>query len=359
MKTLKQVIINTEYFLQCHGSCSGCFLTEEERQSDNINKDVIQLKLQEIRNSLNANVDHLIIGFGRGNLLNLSENNLLELIKLIHWCEENFTYEKITFEISTSLIGKLDKQIEKAKLLLNGSKNIFFNVVINSEITSPKFWSNFNQFYNATAIIRKGWGMIEDWGDILVLNVNPQKLPDLTLIEQVAKDHQSPININIFPFEINQKIILNSEIKKLNKWLEELWIILSEKDFNVKNYLQDLMKIDFELNPNDLKNYYITSKNSYFFIDKNGIISNGIPSIMGEVDFPRLLEKYDLKPDLFNAYKKMQKNKVCASCDYQKECLVSGAFLNLLSNADRLIDSNHCASGYKELFQLAKSNNKY
>lgn len=352
---MNQLIINTELFLQCYGHCSGCFLTPEERISNNTQFDLIKSGLEALAlQHKNNNIKKLVIGFGRGNLLNFSQTQLTQLVELIKWCEQAFSYEDITFEISTSLIGKIDQQIEHAQFLLGHSKNIFFNIVINSEITSKSFWNNFQQFYNYTANIRKGWGWLEDWGDILVLNVNPQKLPDLEWIREISNEHKSPININLFPFESDQKIVLKNEMITVNDWVNNLWEVLEGKDFNMRNYLEQLNSIDFELNPTDLSDYYDNTEKSYFFIDKLGNITKGISSIMGEVDFPRLIEKYSLDPNILLAYRKMQRTLSCMECAYQKECLVSGAFLNYLSNVDRIKDKSICASGYQTIFMKAK-----
>lgn len=352
---MNQLIINTELFLQCYGNCSGCFLTQEERVSTNTQFELIKSGLSQLAQQYKeVHIKKLVIGFGRGNLLNFSLDQLNQLSELITWCEKSFTYEDITFEISTSLIGKIEQQIANAKYLLSTSKNIFFNIVINSEITSKSFWNNFQQFYNYTAEIRKGWGWLEDWGDILVLNVNPQKLPDLEWIKEISENHKSPININLFPFEHAQKIILNSEIVSVNEWVNNLWDILDGKDFNMKNYLEQLHSIDFDLNPTDLQHYYVHTEKSYIFIDKLGTITKGISSIMGEVDFPRLIEKYSLDPNMLFAYRKMQRTLACMDCNYQKECLVSGAFLNYLSNTDKIKDKSVCASGYQTVFMKSK-----
>jgi hypothetical protein len=344
------LIINTEYFLQCHGSCSGCFLTEAERQSSNVFLNPVKEGLEKIALKNTHAIDHLVIGFGRGNLLNLEKNNLENLLELMTWCETNFNYQKLTFEVSTSLIGKLDKQIENALFLLNHNRNIFFNIVINSEITSKAFWANLHTFHQTTAQYRQAWGWDEDWGDILVLNVNPAKLPDLNFIEEFTKDYSSPVNISIFPYEMHHQEI---DMKQVNQWSEMMWRKLHHKDLNIKNYLNRLKKIDLNLNFDDLHTYREQTQKSYYFVDKHGIVSHGTASIMGEVDYLRLKDKYELKPDFKDAYKKMQKNKACATCEYQKECLVSGAFLNFLANSPKMENHQYCPSGYQQLFQLA------
>ena len=143
---MKKFIINSEYYFQCAGNCSGCFLTTEEKNSNNIYKENVLNAFNKISKEL-VPQEELVIGIGRGNLFNLNYEQLDELLDLIKWCENNFKYEKITFELSTSLIGKIDIQIEKALYLLkNTNNNIFFNTVLNSEITSHIFWINVKNF---------------------------------------------------------------------------------------------------------------------------------------------------------------------------------------------------------------------
>lgn len=352
---MDQLIINTEYFLQCHGHCTGCFLTQEERDSSNTYKDIVFNGLKILNSKYKSEyVEHLVIGFGRGNILNLPLSNLDELLEIMFWCENEFNYKKLTFEVSTSLIGKLSQQIEKAIYLLSKNDHIFFNIVVNSEITSKAFWENLKQFYEATSNYRikeKGWET--DWGDIIVLNVNPLKLPDLDFIEEFTKDYHSPVNISIFPFDYQDKVNSNN-IEQVNQWSKNLWQKLHKKDLNIKNYLENLNKIDIGESLNDILEYQSHTEKSYYFIDKKGLITNGSLSIMGEVDKLRLLDKFNLNLNMNEAYREMQKNKTCMFCEYQKECLLSGAYLNFMANKQKNIHSG-CLSGYQELFELAKS----
>lgn len=354
MENIEKLIINTEFFLQCHGSCSGCFLSVEERQSTSIYCHQVKSGLSNIAELYkNKKINELIIGFGRGNVLNLNEENLDKLLSIIHYVENNFNYEKIVFEVSTSLIGKLEKQKKSAEYLLSHNKNIFFNMVINSELSSSTFWSNLNSFYEHTSTIRKKWGLKEDWGDILVLNVNPMKLPDLDFLSQFTREYPSPINISIFPFNYGEKVE-KKEIMEVISWSEKLWALFKDKDLNIKNYLYSLHKDDIGDGLKGLELYQKQTLNSYYFIDKNGIIVNGSLSIMGEVDKVRLLEKYSLSLNIQEAYKSMQRDLACNDCEYQKECLLSGAYLNFMANKKTIkFKSNICLSGYQKIFKLA------
>lgn len=346
---MKQLIINMEYFLQCFGHCSGCFLTTEERLEENIYKNTLLLPLLNLSKKYKeVECEHLVIGLGRGNILNLSYQSLEEMLSFISKIETLFKYKKITFEISTSLIGKIELQIEKALFLLENNKNIYFNLVINSELTSPSFWSNIHKFYKSTSSYRiNNWGLKDNYGDILVLNINPDNLPDINFIEAFTSSYGSPINISIFPFE---REIIEENIEKLNEWSYTLWKKLKNKDLNIKNYLINLKNSNIEQNLESFNEYQYHTEKSYYFIDKMGKITNGSLSIMGEVDKTRLLEKFNLKININEAYISMQKHKICRLCPYQKECLLSGSYLNFMANKNKNYNGNSCLSGYKNIF---------
>lgn len=346
---MKQLIINMEYFLQCFGHCSGCFLSEEERQESNVYKNTLLLPLLNLSKKYKKiEIEHLVVGLGRGNILNLSAASLEEMLSFISKIESLFQYKKITLEISTSLIGKIDLQIEKALFLLSRNKNIYFNLVINSELTSSTFWQNIGRFYQATSSYRiNNWNWTDNYGDILVLNINPENLPDLNFIENFTLSYGSPINISIFPF---QNKITKDSLKKLNDWTNTLWYKFKDKDLNIKNYLVNLNASNIENNLENMNQYQSYTEKSYYFIDKMGKLINGSLSIMGEVDKIRLLEKFGLKLNINEAYTSMQKHKACRLCPYQKECLLSGSYLNFMANKKNYNDGTYCLSGYKNIF---------
>lgn len=347
-----QVIINTEYFLQCAGSCAGCFLTEDERNKSNVNIDKIGFVLENlIKESVEAGKgkEFFVVGLGRGNNLQLPMSEIEELGIFIKKLETLIQSDEIVFEVSTSLIGKIDSQIEKAKTLLGYSKNIYFNIVVNSEITSKQFWKNVKHFHQSLTEHREQLGFKDKTGDILILNVNPAVLPDLEAIKEFKEGIRSPINISIFPFEKQIDVTIEM-MENLKNWTVGLSQILKDSDFNVKNQLS---MIDFKLNSfKECLEHINKTKNTYIFVDKSGNVSLGQPSIMGEVDYPRLLEKYELDVDVKSAFAQMQKNTPCSRCEYQKECLITGAYLNMLVNKNQIKKTNHCPSGYKEFFKI-------
>lgn len=356
MNIVEKLIINTEFFLQCNGSCSGCFLTEEERLSENTHYLAIEKGLKEVSKQYQGqHIKFLVIGFGRGNILMLHRDGVNSLLDLMKWCRENFSFDEVIFEVSTSLIGKLDTQLETAKYIVENEVSAYFNMVLNSELTSKSFWKNVAVFHDEMADFRtKEYGLIDGNGDILVLNVNPQKLPSLEDLGEFTKEYQSPVNISIFPFN-SGSIISETDMINVREWSKSLWENFKNKDLNVKNFLYGLNTINMDSNIDNYIKYTEETLKSYIFIDKNGLITEGSLSIMGEVDKLRLMDKFNIKLSIEDGIKTMIKNKYCRGCEYQKQCLLSGAYLNLMANSKNinLAKNKACLSGYQELFKLS------
>lgn len=346
----KPFILNCEVFLQCHGHCSGCFLTEIERAEENTYLDKVELPILELLAQNKDSFSHYVIGFGRGNLLSMSEQSLNKLLELMKKCEDVISKELITYEVSTSLIGKLDKQIDVAHYLLSNNKSIYFNVVINSEITSRKFWENWDAFYSSNVKVRESWGLTDYTGDILVLNVNPRILPDISLIENYFANKPSPINISLFPFDGG--LVSQEELNNLNNWSREMFQRLSHLDLNVHNYMEAFKSINIGYSLEETLGYHNKTVGSYLFVDKDGLIVSGASSIMGEVDYVRLLNKYSTDIEPSKAIIKMQKNKTCVDCEHQQKCLLTGAYLNMMHNSKRAVGVKGCLSGYQGIFDI-------
>ncbi len=367
---MNTLIFNLDIYFQCAGHCTGCFLSQEERQDNQFVDYVFQNDFfHQIKNLIEKKITEetqmLIIGFGRGNILSASDENLHQLAKLIKNIDQSIQLNK-KFEISTSLIGKIDPQIKKAQILLSASSSVYFNVVINSDIISTNFWNNWRLFYQYNQNFRKKHSIIDD-ADILVLNINPDNLPNIHQLYQNLfindKMILSPINVAMFPY---QRYINEDDLLNINLWMKQFNEKFHEYDINYKNFLEQLNQFsihDFSM----LQNYFETNQNSYVFIDKYNQIQQGSLSIMGEIDYHRLNKKFDLKTDIKNFMKIMNKNSRCIQCEHQTSCILSGAYLVAVQNHKMkknkvfLIGKNiqqsqesYCLNGYQEIFEYYK-----
>lgn len=354
---MSKLVINSELFLGCSGSCSGCFLSEEERASSNFYLDVIRPQVLKILDSNYSKFSEIIIGFGRGNHLVLPRKQLEEISSFVSYINSTYKDSCITFEISTSLVGKIDSQIENAIYLISQNKNIFFNVVINSEITSNNFWLNWSKFNIATSKYRSNSGVLTDNGDILVLNINPNHLPNIKFLEKYISGIKSPLNIALFPFD---NPIYQSDLEKLNKWTSAFYKKFNTYDLNIKNFLNSLNDLS-DYSMIDIKESIVNNSRNFYFINKNGAIENGHYSVMGEIDIDRVYKKYnfDSNNQIKNFINITSRNKSCISCDHIKTCLQTGSYINALINSKKIKDNTtYCLTGYRPIFELFASNLK-
>lgn len=347
MNLSNPLIINSEVFLQCAGNCSGCFLSTDERLSSNFYLDNVKENIL-TQLSSNPNRTHYVVGFGRGNILNLPVQQLHQLRDFMLEVNESYGASMITFEISTSLIGKIDTQIHKAAILLEKLDNAYFNIVINSEIVSNNFWLNWDLFYKANERLRYKKGFTDNLGDILVLNVNPKSLPDISFLNTYLSELNSPINISLFPF--GNSDFNDQDLIRLSDWALEVFMNFKDKDLNIKNVLS--LQSSYEL---DNFSGYIQHSNknisNYVFIDKNGHTDFGSMSIMGEIDSLRVLNKYNIKSERNNFLKLVSKNASCMECEHQGVCLNTGSYINGYINAkNKDFKLTTCPSGYKKIF---------
>ncbi len=373
---MKQIIFNLDVYFKCAGHCAGCFLSQQERNDSQFvpyvfQNDFFTYLSQLIQQKITPETELLIIGFGRGNILSAEEKDIILLAQLIKKLDVAFDVPK-KFEISTSLIDKLPSQLQKAEILLKTSPNLYFNVVVNSEILSPSFWKIWRDFYQHNQKYRVQKSIIEN-GDILVLNINPDNLPDIEDLYQKLKIEnkiiQSPINVAFFPY---QRHIVEEDLKQLHQWIIYFDQTFKDTDVNYKNFLLQMKNFEIGQDVNTIKNYFQKNQQSYVFIDKYKNIKQGSLSIMGEIDYHRLKDKFDINVSIHEFLKLANRNKVCIECDYQKECLLSGAYLVALQNdkmkrkkyffANQNMASNitvehkkektaYCLNGYQALFQ--------
>ena len=233
-------VINLDYCGFCHGNCNGCMLTELERKTPNAFYDYNEIKptldkiIEDVKEK-SLNIKNLVITFGKGNTLLLNEKHRNEINVIADYIKKNINHEEYHIEISTSLIGKIDYQIEIAKTMIQHDKyKIKFNVVANMDLFSKTYWENIDKFFNALTNYRGG--NIDGNGDILVLNVHANKLPPVDFIIDKIKNYRFPVNVVMLPFyTLNNNVnITKKDFDNVEEWNNELYqkCIVNEIDNN-------------------------------------------------------------------------------------------------------------------------------
>lgn len=350
-------VINLDYCGFCHGNCNGCMLTDLERKTPNAfyNYNEIKPTLDKIIEDVkekSLNIKNLVITFGKGNTLLLNEKQRNEINIIADYIKNNIKHEEYHIEISTSLIGKIDYQIEIAKTMIQHDKyKIKFNVVANMDLFSKTYWENIDKFFNELTNYRGG--NIDGNGDILVLNVHANKLPPVDFIIDKIKNYRFPVNVVMLPFyTLNNNVnITKQDFDNVEEWNYELYqkCIINEIDNNLINVINNTK--DIENLKQSFDNYNQGSKD-FIFISPDKRIKAGFFSIYGENDYERVENKLNvnIEKNIIKAYSKLIKNKTCKTCQFQHKCISTNGHINALLNKEIYSNDDACLSGLKKLF---------
>lgn len=352
------LIVNLDYCGHCAGTCPTCVLSEDERMSVEPFLSIEQieetfLKLKEIYK--NTYIKNLVIGIGRGNTLALPEAYLEDVFKIPYIAAKSFQYEDIKIEISTSLIGKYDFHVERGKYFSDRLEKDFetrFVIVANPMIEVKNYWRNIRIFVETMQEYRGGK---DGSGDIILLNLTLNKLPDIDWLSEFLQNYKFPINLTWTPAQ--DFFIENKKLHNLNDWLFNFYKMAKKYnlDSNIINHLND--KLDL-LSIGEAQENIKYGSNSLIYVDKINRIHNGLFSIYGDLDPIRYTpinktgQNLKIIDDLKEDMMKLRRNRVCRSCEFMPTCVYTGAYKVGLLAFDKLVDKkdNICPSGLKKTF---------
>lgn len=364
-----KVIVNLDYCGSCRGTCPTCVLTVEERLNNFplMNKNTVIKGFEKVIDSIGNEYDNFIVGFGRGNHLVLDEYTVNEIVDICHYIEDVVFAREYLYEISTSLVGKIDKQIERAKLILDTAKqsglkgDFRFVIVANVGVSSPNYWRNVQKFMDSMIEFRGG--NIDGSGDIIQINLAIDSLPDLDWLGKYIFSYRNPINIAWVPYFDEHKS--NPELmRNFENWMVEFVRTSHEKDLdtNIVNWGEN--SIQYLNQPIvDLEIQIETSSNSLLYISTDGEFHNGYPTIMADMDPVRFDPESssldnDRQSNLSNKgdFMRLMKFKSCRECKYFNACVHSGGYRIALINSrynERKID--FCLNGLRKSFEYLEN----
>lgn len=479
MKRIKSLIINLDFCGSCNGSCVGCLLTEEERNSDEAFLDFKHSKdaLNKIKDKYADNyIEKLVIAFGRGNTITLNEKDWDEIRKIVDFLKEVIKHQEMVIECSTGLVGKIEPQIELAQKWVDFMQpnNLRFVVVANASLFSSKYWDNLDLFFKTLGTYRLNVinEKIDNSDDILNINLHSNDLPDVNFLFNKIKDYNFPINLTLLPLyrtmefktlAFEDKLKINLVYEQLENWLEQFFLLtysyknIMPETFKLENEKIEILKLegstteiilDNPINTIDLDRFeqedsYITkgidvnfvkiikmdfinilvhhqhlnlidaiesanqNSESFYWIQKTGELTQGLFSILGDMDFERLLDKLEItqyenentdknyqvikmmssnnnitsgtksnniRPLLFinekeyhnnheveykkinitDLIKSFRKIFACKNCPYQNMCIKNSSFIYAILN-DHIVPSlNNCPNGLKKVYALVE-----
>lgn len=375
---METLILNIDYTGNCIGSCPGCVLSKSERKDNRpfLTPSQIEVAMEDIAPNY-GKIGLMAIGLGRGNTLTLDEEIVTtDILKIAKTASRLFDFEEGCFEMSTSLLGKVDDQIRRAKNMVDffeESQTGFdprFVIVANPALKSPKYWDKIDEFLTSLNDYR---GNKDGSSDILIFNLAADALPDLNWLEDFVSNYHFPVNI-IWAPGYDKALSDANGIKNLSDWLIGFYDIAKRLDLdnNLINRIRSTAHFS-DMDIPSITSHLEGSSKSLLFISRDGNWHEGLFSVLGDLDPVR----FDPKPNKLatnddNPHKKLVaipkkemsdllRIKTCRSCPYLRQCVASGAYKggllalnNLPKNFSKSTDI--CPAAIRPLFERIYSN---
>lgn len=352
MNNYSSALINLEYCGTCHGTCKGCLMEEFERAESQpfLTKETIQKALLEIikTHPEAIGVDFSTLAFGRGNTLALNDDCWKDIKDISQFYVSLFKPKTHAIECSTGLIGKIEQIIDVAKKRVDENDNqMRFVVVANSDLFSQSYWNNVDKFFESMMTHRGG--RHEDGnGDVLVLNMVADRLPEIQPLLTRLKDYQFPVNIAWLPLTINTP----EKKQEVGHWLVDFISQMDRGtwDCNLLYLTQAILN-----NEPSLTQAIEEHTNSLsWWVDKQGNPVRSAFTVMGDVEFNRWEQKLSisLPKEFIKFYQLFSKLPSCKKCKWKNECVSAGTFLHAVVTPS----GTTCPTGMESVFNFLKEN---
>lgn len=352
MNNYSSALINIEYCGTCHGTCKGCLMDEQERKETQpfLSKSKIIKALEDISTNFPeaTGLDFSTLAFGRGNTLALGDQYWKDINDISKHYISLFKAKNYAIECSTGLIGKIEPLVTTAKQRIEeNDSHLRFVVVANSDLFSESYWNNVDYFFNQMMQFRGG-EEIDGNGDVLVLNLVADRLPNINHLTSRLKNYPFPVNIAWLPLTVNTP----EKKEEVGHWLVDFISAMDKGqwDCNLLYLTQAILEQE-----NNLTNSLNQHQESYsWWIDKNGSPIRSAFTVMGDVEFTRWEQKLNinLPKDFIQFYQKFSRLTSCKTCSWKNECVAAGTFLHAVASPI----GTTCPTGMNKVFQFLKEN---
>lgn len=363
---IETLVVAMDYTGTCRGTCPTCVLSLDERRAERplMTVDAIEAGLRALSASY-SEIDRLYLGLGRGNTLALGEDSIDALLEVARAARRHLAYRCGVMEISTSLVGRLDPQIDRARLILDrfaaaGEVDIDprFMVVANTALSSAPYWRNIDAFLTATEAHRGG-RTIDGNGDIILLNVGIDSLPDIDWLASFLRDYRFPVNIGWVP-TFDQAAADPDRLAILAGWLADFHAMAVDLglDANIVNRTRDALA-NGESGLDGLINQTEMSAASLVYLTGDGAWHEGFTSIIAEMDpirfdpaAPRIGGQRRMVADARRDVARLMRNPACRACPHLGPCVAGGTYkLGLLTLRRHPRGTDVCPSAMNLVFE--------
>lgn len=370
VKGLPYLIVTMDYATTCAGTCPTCVLGKAERLEAGPASTVGAISA-----GMKAAAAHydfaetLAVGIGRANVLVLPHSSITEIVQILQVAKQEFNYGSIIAEISTSLIGKIEPQIERAKELATALDEIGVDaryvVVGNTALVSEKYWANLDQFLGTMEEFRGGRN-IEDNGDILQLALSIESLPSPDKLATRMVGYGFPINLAWAPGH-DRGARTEEGLLRLQEWLAEFYdlSIAHGLDSSLVNRVNAAVDVATPT-LTEAAQHAARSSEAIVYISPDGKWHNGLFTALAEMD-PVRFDPVPMNKTMAGVsareLRQFMTNPACAICPFIGPCVSAGGH-KIAQIALRNFDqgTNICPNGLQKSFakttQLKTNNSR-
>lgn len=369
--------ISIETMLRCSGSCSGCALTNIERdKADSFHLDDLKNKmiflynwLNESNNNIkkeNKELEAITVFLGQGDHFFLEDNMIDLFVQVVNDGLPEHLKEKTVIFITASAIGKFDNIKRKSDLFFNASLkyNIPFFIQV---VFDPKKYVETNKFKDIymdnILYFKNKFGMTE-----LSMNLGDDVFTTMSALDfhnWIKAYDFKHVELNWVMNSLTYKMWENSYEPMwdwLLKWIELGW---KEKTYEI-NFIPFLVRY-FKVIEHELFDFEKEFEKEYLrnlYVNYNGDVLSAQMGLIGNLttnkDRTATLNNIPLKKyepnihisnfnltdwkllgikEMKNHMKKFKLSKPCATCEYNNFCSMKGVINWLNKNH---FQSNAC-----------------
>lgn len=362
----EQLIVALDYCLSCRGTCPTCVLSRSERLSTGP-----AMTVEAAVGALSAiapmypDIGHLALGIGRGNNLAMPEETVADFVAIARAVDGLFRFEDGVLEISTSLVGKIEPQIDRARRILRTFRQARtrldprFVVVANTALASAPYWRNLDKFIRSMEDERGG--RADGTGDILQLNVATGSLPEPEMLCATLSEYRFPVNVTWAPaFDPGART--EEGLEALTTWIGRFYRASRDTglDANIVTRTAGALSVGAETLPDAIATVRGSAAN-VVYVAPNGSFHEGFTSVLAEMDPVR----YDpasvtsegsaaVVRDPTAEVLQLARNRACRLCPRLPLCVVAGAYrVGLIALRAHPKGTKVCPSGMRKAFDEA------
>lgn len=359
------LIVNIDYSGRCAGACPVCALSTAERDSATafLTSEPVAAAFGDLAKRGHHRMETLVIGVGRGNMLALGDGIADDLVRIAQAAEQSFSFDKGLMEISTSVMGRLEDQIARADHVLDAfdraqmRMDARFVVVANAAQDSDNYWRHLDAFL--THLTHRRGGPDQDGsGDVLVLNLALDRLPDIDVLIGRIGHYRFPVNVTWAP-TLDPAARDPARLYAFEHWLASWHHAMC--DHGMDGSLVTRAAEGWRHRHSDRETLLAQLGGNgavLMFIDKQGGVHQGFSSVSADMDPVRFASgigdaaggglRMMVSPEQELA--RLLRWPACRGCDQLAGCVISGAHKSALLTISGLTpDAGLCPSGMRQL----------